>query len=426
MAGGVYALRILHFADQRLFRMDVYGPGLNLGRLLTDAPSWIAGMAVLVAGGFCVAALLVVAAARVRPGEVRSVPGVADARARRVVAVAGLVALITAVLLLLHEHAWHSVLAARSAHAALGGHAWIAAVMFALGQFGWVAVALVSVAVARRPWHAWNAWAVAGGWGALFALKGLLHMLLTWSPSRLLGLILQTGAQPSGGPLRLLEAHRQDALATGILQGVLLVCAVALVVAGVRQWRLLAGFAQDAGERAASGRSPAPGWVAVIVVGAALIVAGASPLIARVAVLPSGSLLGFGPAAQLFHEQSRTPTATTPTPIASPSASGGPVVTGVVPGPGQVSSSTGNQGWNGDVVQVNYEPHGTRVVPSKCRLLINGAPVAVPALPVTMSRSTKTVSWSLKKTLGSGKYEFTAILMTSSGGEYRWRWTFSY
>ena len=200
VAGGVYALRILHFADQRLFRTDVYGPGLDLGRLLTDVPSWIAWMAVLVAGGFCVAALLVVGAVRVRPGEVRSVPWVADAGARRVVAVAGLVALITVVLLLLHEHAWHSVLAARSAHAGLGGRAWIAAVLFALGQFGWVAVALVSAAAARRPWHAWIAWAVAGGWGALLALKGLLHMLMTWSPSRLLGLILQTGSRPSGGP----------------------------------------------------------------------------------------------------------------------------------------------------------------------------------------------------------------------------------
>jgi hypothetical protein len=221
------------------------------------------------------------------------------------------------------------------------------------------------------------------------------------------------------------EAHRQDALATGLLQVVLLACAVALLVAGLRQWRLLAaGGANAAGSRATEG--PPALRVVVIVVGAALIVAGAAPLIARVVVWSDGSLMGFGPVPQFSTSEAKVPTATTPTPVASPSASArGPVVTGVVPGPGQASSQ-GYHPWTGDMVQVNYLPKGTKVIPSKCRLLVNGAPVTVSAVPLFLSRSTQTLNWSLRKPLRAGKYEFTAILVTAAGDEYRWRWTYSY
>ena len=65
-----------------------------------------------------------------------------------------------------------------------------------------------------------------------------------------------------------------------------------------------------------------------------------------------------------------TPVALAASPAASPSASaasapkGTPIPVGVIPDPNQSAASATKNLWNGDVVQVNFEPNGADVGPT--------------------------------------------------------------
>ncbi len=98
----------------------------------------------------------------------------------------------------------------------------------------------------------------------------------------------------------------------------------------------------------------------------------------------------------------------------------------MVPGIEQTGRPPSYQPWNGDVVQVNYEPNGTKVDVARCRLLINGASVPVPATAITMSRKTETLNWNLRRVLGRGRFRFTVVLVTTEGLRSSWGWSYSF
>ena len=100
------------------------------------------------------------------------------------------------------------------------------------------------------------------------------------------------------------------------------------------------------------------------------------------------------------------------------------MVTGVIPGRVQAGGTTSSL-WNGDVVQVNYEPNGAKVDPARCELLIDGDPVSVAPTALALSRKTDTLGWSLRRPLGRGSYQFTVVLVTRDGTRSSWGWSYS-
>jgi hypothetical protein len=426
VAGGVCALRGLGHADQALYRLAV--PGLEkLGNtFLTEAASWLAWMAALAWAGFCVAVLLVAAAAlaRRRPAVTTTGSSAAvDAAARRLAVLAGIAAAVVVCVQFAYTRPWTSAFAALAGRSGFGGRLWPVATLLVLGQLAWVLPAVVVAAVGRGPKLSWLTWAAAGICGAALSVKGLLHVLPEWTPRRIVELLFQLRLQDApGGLTHVIEVRREHLLTAGVMQGALLVLALGLISAAYRQ------FGATAPGAAAVRRPSQDRATGVVVV--AIAVALAAPLISAVAVGDGGSLLGFAPVAGLQSEPQRAPEATKPSPIASPSpaASGGPVVTGVIPGLDQTPQgpSSGNAMWNGDVVQVNYEPNGAKVDPARCRLSIDGDPVAVPATSLAMSRKTETLNWSLRRPLRRGRHEFTVVLVTRAGAEYSWGWSYSF
>ena len=71
-----------------------------------------------------------------------------------------------------------------------------------------------------------------------------------------------------------------------------------------------------------------------------------------------------------------TPVALAASPAASPSATaasapkGTPIPVGVIPDPNQGAASATKNLWNGDVVQVNFEPHDAELDTAKCQVYV--------------------------------------------------------
>lgn len=423
VAGGVYTLHVLNHAEKALYRLSIPGMG-GLGfSFLSETASWLAWTAVLAWAAFCLAAVLVAAAVLARrgpavaPGER---PAVVDAPARRLALLAASTATVVVCVQAAYSHPWSSQLAVLAGRSAFGGRAWLAGAVLALGQLAWAVPALAAALAGRGPRLSWAAWAAAGACGAALSVKGLLHVVLVWTPTRLQGLVLNREA--TGGTMRLIEAKREHLLTSGIVQAVLLVVAVALLAAALRQAQATTRGRERSGRRVTS-RS------AKVAVAAAVAVAVVAPAVAAGAVGRGGSLLGFAAVAGLQSEPQQVPEATAPTPLAVPSpATAGPVVTGVIPGFEQTSrgGTSGNAVWSGDVVQVNYEPSGAKVDAARSRLLIDGDPVPVPATSLAMSRKTETLNWSLRRPLRRGRHEFRVVLVTGTGAEYSWGWSYSF
>jgi polar amino acid transport system permease protein len=119
-----------------------------------------------------------------------------------------------------------------------------------------------------------------------------------------------------------------------------------------------------------------------------------------------------------------TPLALAASPSPSPAASGTPVIKGTIPNP---KDPKGIQNWTGDTVQVNYQPNGAEIATDKCTISINGVvqelakpPYIVPAV----SRATSTLQFSLTKKYGPGDYEFKTVLVTTTGTEVAYTWSF--
>ena len=117
-----------------------------------------------------------------------------------------------------------------------------------------------------------------------------------------------------------------------------------------------------------------------------------------------------------------TPVALAASPSAAPE--GTPIVKGTIPNP---EDPKGILNWTGDIVQVNFSPNGAEIAPEKCRLYINGTeqklskpPYIVPAV----SRATSTLQFALAQKYGAGDYEFKTALVTTTGIEVTYAWSF--
>ncbi len=119
-----------------------------------------------------------------------------------------------------------------------------------------------------------------------------------------------------------------------------------------------------------------------------------------------------------------TPIAMAASPAASPAADGTPVIKGTIPNP---QDPKGIQNWTGDTVQVNFTPNGAEIALDECTIAIGGVvqelsqpPFIVPAV----SRATSTLQFDLAQKYGSGDYKFEAVLVTTTGTEVAYAWTF--
>jgi polar amino acid transport system permease protein len=138
-----------------------------------------------------------------------------------------------------------------------------------------------------------------------------------------------------------------------------------------------------------------------------------------------------------------TPVALAASPAASPSAAasapkGTPIAVGVIPDPNQSDASATKNLWNGDVVQVNFEPNGADVgadgkeLPNaglevtKCTVSINGELQELSADPTVqyLSPATPTLNFPLSQTYGSGKYDFKVVMVTAAGVTVEKTWTY--
>jgi polar amino acid transport system permease protein len=138
-----------------------------------------------------------------------------------------------------------------------------------------------------------------------------------------------------------------------------------------------------------------------------------------------------------------TPVALAASPAASPSAAasapkGTPIPVGVIPDPNQSDASATKNLWNGDVVQVNFEPNGADVdadgkdLPNaglevtKCQVSINGELQELSADPTVqyLSPATPTLNFPLSQTYGSGKYDFKVLMVTTTGVTVEKTWTY--
>jgi polar amino acid transport system permease protein len=138
-----------------------------------------------------------------------------------------------------------------------------------------------------------------------------------------------------------------------------------------------------------------------------------------------------------------TPIASAASPAASPSAAasapkGTPIPVGVIPDPNQSAASATKNLWNGDVVQVNFEPNGADVAPdgkelpnagldvSKCQVFINGDLQKLSSDPTVqyLSPATPTLNFPLSQTYGSGKYDFKVVMVTAGGVTVEKTWTY--
>jgi polar amino acid transport system permease protein len=117
------------------------------------------------------------------------------------------------------------------------------------------------------------------------------------------------------------------------------------------------------------------------------------------------------------------------TPIAlaqspSPAPEGTPVVKGTIPNP---QDPKGIQNWTGDKVQVNFEPNGAELDLEQCKIFINGVEQALsqpPFIVPAVSRATSTLEYQLAEKYGAGDYEFRALLVTTTGEQVEYTWSF--
>ena len=119
-----------------------------------------------------------------------------------------------------------------------------------------------------------------------------------------------------------------------------------------------------------------------------------------------------------------TPLALAASPSPSSTLTGTPVVKGTIPNP---DDPKGILNWTGDTVQVNFQANGAEIAPESCKLFINGVeqrlaqpPFIVPAV----SRATSTLQFDLAQKYGSGDYAFKTVLVTTTGTEVEYRWSF--
>jgi polar amino acid transport system permease protein len=116
--------------------------------------------------------------------------------------------------------------------------------------------------------------------------------------------------------------------------------------------------------------------------------------------------------------------ASSPSPDVAPS--GVPVPVGVIPDPNQNEASSTKGLWNGDVVQVNFEPNGSELDAAKCEVYINGELQELSSDPSVqyLAPATPTLNFPLAKTYPSGDYDFRVILVTTEGESVEKAWTY--
>jgi polar amino acid transport system permease protein len=139
-----------------------------------------------------------------------------------------------------------------------------------------------------------------------------------------------------------------------------------------------------------------------------------------------------------------TPVASAASPVASPSATaasapkGTPVAVGVIPDPNQGAASATKNLWNGDVVQVNFEPNGAEIGPNgkplpnagldvtKCTVSINGDLQKLSSDPTVqyLSPATPTLNFPLSQTFSSGSYDFKVTMVTTTGVTVEKTWKY--
>ncbi len=108
----------------------------------------------------------------------------------------------------------------------------------------------------------------------------------------------------------------------------------------------------------------------------------------------------------------------------SPTAGGTPEITGTIPNP---KDPKGLQNWTGDQVVVNYKANGAELDLEACTLYVNdilqplGAP---PNIVPAVSRATSSLRYKWDTPYKQGNYEFRAVLVTTTGEEVEYSWSF--
>jgi hypothetical protein len=464
LVGGLYGLRFLAHAD-----MALKLPGLApVWQPWVQAQSWLVWVRLVVLCSFVLDLVLLVAAvlfpspavlSRVTgsasPAAASGTPaasaddmacvaafapdGASDVAALRLAFWMAAAALVAILLDAVRTHVWSSDLVRAMNHAAFAKQQWLTTAVVLLAQTGWLVPPLLVTWRARRATRvSWAVLGAAGAYGLLVYAEALMSSVRGWSSAyetwRQFERALANGL--GGWTLRLhqgrdeLESLREQALAGAIFDAVLLVLALLLIVAAVRQylaWRSsrAASVASSIEARqvsAVSGRWSRRdlGLAAVAVVAVVLTVTAST--IAEAMVDKDGSLLGAGGANPRVLP-GVTATEPSPVPVASgsPLPQKAPVVIGVVPGAG----TTGVKMWRGDTVGFTYHPLGFLIHQGRCELFINGQKQDVQASSPSEMVTNPTLVWKLKTPLGSGGYQFTVVLVTTGGQRFAYRWSFS-